>query len=285
MSPSTTSNGTGRIQATLSALKAQGRKALIPFVTAGYPFADVTPELMHAMVAGGADIIELGVPFSDPSADGPVIQKAGDRALALGVGMVQVLEMVRSFRASNQTTPVVLMGYANPIERYDQKHATPGVASAFVRDAAAAGVDGVLVVDYPPEECEAFAADLRAHGMDLIFLLAPTSTDTRMAQVARVASGYVYYVSLKGVTGAGTLDVASVEAMLPRIRSHIQIPVGVGFGIRDAATAVTISRVADAVVIGSRILQLLEPQPRDKVAETAQAFLQDIRSALDAPRP
>ena len=275
-----------RIDATLAALKAQGRKALIPFVTAGYPFADVTPELMHGMVAGGADVIELGVPFSDPSADGPVIQKAGDKALAYGIGLTQVLSMVSEFRKTNTTTPVVLMGYANPVERYDQKHAasfaagTPG--GPFVRDAAAAGVDGVLIVDYPPEECEAFAADLRAHHMDLIFLLAPTSTDARMAQVARVASGYVYYVSLKGVTGSGALDTDAVEAMLPRIRSHISVPVGVGFGIRDAATARTISRVADAVVIGSRIIQLLEHQPRDKVASTAQTFLAEIRQAMDA---
>jgi tryptophan synthase alpha chain len=275
-----------RIDATLGALKAQGRKALIPFVTAGYPYADVTPELMHGMVAGGADVIELGVPFSDPSADGPVIQKAGDKALAFGIGLTQVLAMVAEFRKTNTTTPVVLMGYANPVERYDQKHAvsfaagTPG--GPFVRDAAAAGVDGVLIVDYPPEECEAFAADLRAHQMDLIFLLAPTSTDARMAQVARVASGYVYYVSLKGVTGSGALDTDAVEAMLPRIRSHISVPVGVGFGIRDAATARTISRVADAVVIGSRIIQLLEHQPREQVAVTAQAFLAEIRQAMDA---
>ena len=275
-----------RIDATLAALKAQGRKALIPFVTAGYPFADITPELMHGMVAGGADVIELGVPFSDPSADGPVIQKAGDKALAFGIGLTQVLAMVSEFRKTNSTTPVVLMGYANPVERYDQKHGTVGgdasSGSAFVQDAATAGVDGVLIVDYPPEECEAFAADLRAHQMDLIFLLAPTSTDARMAQVARVASGYVYYVSLKGVTGSGALDTDAVEAMLPRIRSHISVPVGVGFGIRDAATARTISRVADAVVIGSRIIQLLEQQPRAQVAATAQTFLAEIRQAMDA---
>ena len=271
-----------RITATFDALKAQGRKALIPFVTAGYPYADITPELMHAMVAGGADVIELGVPFSDPSADGPVIQKAGDKALAFGIGLVQVLAMVREFRKTNTTTPVVLMGYANPVERYDQKHAAQGVASPFVKDAAQAGVDGVLIVDYPPEECETFALDLRAHGLDLIFLLAPTSTDARMAQVARVASGYVYYVSLKGVTGSGALDTGAVEAMLPRIRQHISVPVGVGFGIRDAATAKTIAKVADAVVIGSRIIQLLEDQPRDKVAATAQTFLQEIRTAMDA---
>lgn len=271
----------GRIDSTFSALKTQGRKALIPFVTAGYPYADVTPELMHAMVAGGADVIELGVPFSDPSADGPVIQKAGDKALAFGIGLVQVLAMVREFRKTNSTTPVVLMGYANPVERYEQKHTKPGISSPFVKDAAEAGVDGVLIVDYPPEECEAFAADLRAHGMDLIFLLAPTSTDERMAQVARVASGYVYYVSLKGVTGSGALDVGAVEAMLPRIRQHISTPVGVGFGIRDAATAQTIAKVSDAVVIGSKIIQLLEDQPREQVGATAQSFLREIRTAMD----
>ena len=271
-----------RIQNTFATLAAQGRQALIPFVTAGFPYADVTPELMHAMVAAGADVIELGVPFSDPSADGPVIQRSGDKALALGIGLVQVLEMVRQFRLSDNSTPVVLMGYANPIERYDQRHAAPGVDSPFVHDAAQAGVDGVLVVDYPPEECIDFAARLRARNMDLIFLLAPTSTDERMAQVAAVASGYVYYVSLKGVTGAGTLDTDAVGAMLPRIRRHIQIPVGVGFGIRDGATAATIAKVADAVVIGSKMIQLIENAARDTVAPTAQAFLREVRSAMDA---
>ncbi|MDO9114147.1 MAG: tryptophan synthase subunit alpha [Polaromonas sp.] len=268
-----------RIAATFAALKAQNRKALIPYVTGGFPYADITPELMHGMVAGGADVIELGVPFSDPSADGPVIQKAGDQALAMGIGLAQVLEMVRVFRLQDDKTPVVLMGYANPIEAYDLKRGK----NAFVRDAAAAGVDGVLVVDYPPEECVAFAATLRAHGMDLIFLLAPTSTDERMAQIAGVASGYVYYVSLKGVTGAGTLDLGAVEAMLPRIRQHVSIPVGVGFGIRDAATAKAIGRVADAVVIGSRIIQLITDQPRGEVVPLVRDFLADVRQALDAP--
>jgi len=267
-----------RIQTTLNALQAQNRKALIPFVTAGFPYPDITPELMHGMAEAGADIIELGVPFSDPSADGPVIQKAGDRALASGIGLVQVLAMVRRFRERNGSTPVVLMGYANPIERYDQKHGD----GAFVRDAADAGVDGVLVVDYPPEECEDFARALRERGMDLIFLLAPTSTDERMAQVARVASGYVYYVSLKGVTGAGTLDVSQVETMLPRIRAHVSIPVGVGFGIRDADTARAIGRTADAVVIGSRLIQLIENEPHEKVVPIAGQFLRTIRKALDA---
>jgi tryptophan synthase alpha chain len=267
-----------RIETTMNGLKAQGRKALIPFVTAGFPYADITPRLMHGMVGAGADIIELGVPFSDPSADGPVIQKAGDRALALGIGLSQVIAMVKEFRLEDNTTPVVLMGYANPIERYDQKH---GVG-AFVRDASWAGVDGVLVVDYPPEECEEFAATLRAHNMDLIFLLAPTSTDARMEQVARVASGYVYYVSLKGVTGAGTLDVGQVQAMLPRIRAHVNVPVGVGFGIRDAETAKAIGQTADAVVIGSKIIQLIENESHEKVVPVAAQFLRTIRKALDA---
>jgi tryptophan synthase alpha chain len=275
-----------RIAATFATLKKQNRKALIPYVTAGFPFADITPELMHGMVAAGADVIELGVPFSDPSADGPVIQKAGDKALAFGIGLLHVLAMVRDFRQKDAKTPVVLMGYANPIERYNQKHASkgaaPALASAFVRDAAAVGVDGVLVVDYPPEECEDFAAELKTAGLDLIFLLAPTSTDERMAQIARIATGYVYYVSLKGVTGAGTLDTAAVEAMLPRIRQHVSVPVGVGFGIRDAVTARQIGKVADAVVIGSKIIQLIDDQPRDKVVGVASAFLREIRAALDS---
>ncbi|MCW5236759.1 tryptophan synthase subunit alpha [Verminephrobacter eiseniae] len=270
-----------RIEATLRALKAQGRKALIPYVTAGFPFADITPALMHGMAEAGADIIELGVPFSDPMADGPVIQRAGEKALGLGIGMAQVFNQVREFRKRNGTTPVVLMGYANPVERYEQIHGQ-GAQGAFVRDAAAAGVDGVLVVDYPPEECTAFAASLRARGMDLIFLLAPTSTAERMAQVAQVASGYVYYVSLKGVTGSGALDRSAVEQMLPRIRQHVRIPVGVGFGIRDAATAQAIGKVADAVIIGSRIIELIEDQEHAKVVPVTIDFLRGIRKALDA---
>jgi tryptophan synthase alpha chain len=194
------------------------------------------------------------------------------------VGLVQVLAMVREFRLQDNTTPVVLMGYANPIEAYNHKHG----ANSFVRDAAEAGVDGMLIVDYPPEECVDFAAQLRSHNMDLIFLLAPTSTPERMAQVAKVASGYVYYVSLKGVTGSGALDLGAVEAMLPRIREHVSVPVGVGFGIRDAATAKAISRVADAVVIGSKIIQLIDQQPREQVVPVVQAFLSEIRNALDA---
>ncbi|MBI2770102.1 MAG: tryptophan synthase subunit alpha [Burkholderiales bacterium] len=267
-----------RIATRFAALQAQGRKALIPYVTAGFPYADITADLMHGMVEAGADVIELGVPFSDPMADGPVIQKAGEKALALGIGTGQVLDMVRRFRSRDTTTPVVLMGYANPVERYDLRHGK----DAFIRDASAAGVDGVLVVDYPPEECEEFATKLKAAHMDLIFLLAPTSTDQRIQQVARVASGYVYYVSLKGVTGAGHMDTGAVAAMLPRIRTHVKLPVGVGFGIRDAATAQAIGKVADAVVIGTKIIQLIQDQPHEKVVPVAIEFLRGIRSALDA---
>jgi len=275
-----------RIQATFVNLKQQGKKALIPYITAGDPNPAMTVPLMHAMVKAGADILELGVPFSDPMADGPVIQRASERALVHHVSLTSVLGMVAEFRKTDDTTPVVLMGYANPVERYDQKHAKSGTDassdSAFVQDAAAAGVDGVLIVDYPPEECEAFAADLRAHDMDLIFLLAPTSTDARMQQVARVASGYVYYVSLKGVTGSGALDTAAVEQMLPRIRQHVIIPVGVGFGIRDAATAQAIGKVADAVVIGSRIIEEIESAPAGAAPARVQVFLAGVRAAMDA---
>lgn len=267
-----------RIAATFAKLQSEGRTALIPYIMAGFPFPDVTPELMHSLARAGADVIELGVPFSDPSADGPVIQRAGEKALALGVGLAKVIAMVRTFREENTTTPVVLMGYANPVERFEIKAG----AGSFISQASSAGIDGVLIVDYPPEECEKFAADLRANNMDLIFLLAPTSTDARMAQIARVASGYVYYVSLKGVTGAGNLDTDAVQAMLPRIRQHVHIPVGVGFGIRDAATAQRVGQVADAVVIGSKLIELMEHQPRNQLALVAAGFMAEIRAALDA---
>ena len=263
-----------RIAGTFEALRARGRKALIPYVVAGDPFADATVDIMLAMAAAGADVIELGVPFSDPMADGPVIQKAGERALAKGIGMTQVLAMVQGFRIKNDHTPIVLMGYANPVERYGIER--------FVTDARTAGVDGVLVVDYPPEECEGFAATLKSNGLDPIFLLAPTSTEARMQHVGRIASGYVYYVSLKGVTGAGHLDTAAVAAMVPRIKTFVMLPVGVGFGIRDAATARAVADVSDAVVIGTALVQLLETCPRDTVAAAAGNFIAGIRAALDS---
>jgi len=267
-----------RIAQVLERLRGSGRKALIPYVTAGDPYADATVDVLHGLVDGGADVIELGVPFSDPMADGPVIQKSSERALARGIGLSQVLDIVRSFRRRNAHTPIVLMGYANPIERFDQRQG----AGAFVRQAAAAGVDGVLVVDYPPEECGEFAAALKSAGLDLIFMLAPTSTDSRIREVARLASGYVYYVSLKGITGAGHLDVSSVAQAMPRIRARVELPIGVGFGIRDATTARAVAQVADAVVIGSRLVQILEAEPRDNVAAAGRRFMAEIRAALDS---
>jgi len=263
-----------RIQSTFAALAAQQKKGLIPFITAGDPEPGLTVALMHALVAGGANVIELGVPFSDPMADGPVIQRASERALANGVTLAKVLAWVTEFRQTDQATPVVLMGYANPIERMGEE--------AFARAAREAGVDGVLVVDYPPEEGEAFAALMRANGIDPIFLLAPTSTDARIEAVARIASGYLYYVSLKGVTGSGALDLDSVAARIPLIKQHAKLPVGVGFGIRDAQTARAIGSVADAVVIGSRLVQLLEDAPREQAVESLRAFIAEIRQALDA---
>ena len=263
-----------RIHATFERLQKTGRKALIPYVAAGDPDVAASVEILRAMADAGADVIELGVPFSDPMADGPVIQKAAERALAQGTGLVQVLEIVSAFRRTHADTPVVLMGYANPIERH-------GI-DRFVTDAKAAGVDGVLVVDYPPEECEEFALRLRSQGLDPIFLLAPTSSEVRMQTLGRIASGYVYYVSLRGVTGAANLDISAVAEMIPRIQRHVKVPVGVGFGIRDAKTARAVAAVADAVVIGSALVQHLEVQPRDQVAEAAARFIAEIRQALDA---
>lgn len=216
-----------RLQAAFTRLA--GRTALVPYVTAGDPSLDATPKLMHELVKAGADIIELGIPFSDPMADGPVIQRAAERAIARGTTLRHVLEMVAEFRRNDTTTPVVFMGYANPIERMGQQ--------AFVDAAKEVGLDGILVVDYPPEEIAEFAAMLDEASIDPIFLLAPTSTDARMQAVAKVARGYVYYVSLKGVTGAGNLDTDDVARRLSIIRQHVKIPVGVGFGIRDPESA------------------------------------------------
>lgn len=265
-----------RIAATFEKLRAAGRPALIPFVTAGDPSPAQAVAVMHALVAGGADVIELGVPFSDPMADGPVIQRSSERALKQGMGLREVLAHVAEFRRKDSTTPVVLMGYANPIERMGQ--------GAFVAAAGKAGVDGVLVVDYPPEESESWLAALEGSGMDPIFLLSPTSSDERIDRVAKVARGYIYYVSLKGVTGAAHIDTADVEAMLKRIAARTSIPVGVGFGIRDGATAARVGRIADAVVIGSRVVQELADAPASAVPERARAVMAEFSSALKGAR-
>ena len=272
-----------RIAAAFARTAESGRSAaLIPYIAAGDPSPAATPALMHALVEAGADIIELGVPFSDPMADGPVIQRAADRAIAQGVGLTRVLELVAEFRQTDTTTPVVLMGYANPIERMGQ--------SEFASNAERAGVDGVLVVDYPPEEVIEFASTLGAHGIAPIFLLAPTSTEARIQSVAKVARGYVYYVSLKGVTGAGSLNTDDVAERVAVIRRHMgDIPVGVGFGIRDAQSAQRVARVADAVVIGSKLIETMEQavadapaaQKTDAAVTAASGWLRTIRQALD----
>ena len=265
-----------RIDAAFAKLRAAGRAGLIPYVTVGDPSLALTLPIMHALVVAGADVIELGVPFSDPMADGPVIQRASERALAQHVALKDVLATVAAFRQRDQMTPVVLMGYANPIEAM-------GV-TAFADRARDAGVDGVLVVDYPPEESAEFAALLAARAIAPIFLLSPTTPDARIAAVAKIARGYVYYVSLKGVTGAAHLDTTEVAAKLLEIRRHVRLPVGVGFGIRDAASAQAIAAHADAVVIGSRIIQEIENGPPASAAERAGAWLSGIRSALDVKR-
>jgi len=286
--PDSQSDSASRLSAAF--VRTTGRAALIPYIAAGDPSPQATVPLMHALVRAGADVIELGVPFSEPVADGPVIQQAAERAIAHGTGLFQVLDMVAQFRQQDDATPIVLMGYANPIERMGQ--------DAFVERAKAAGVDGVLVVDYPPEEIQAFATALYQARIDPIFLLAPTSTEARIRQIADIARGYVYYVSLRGVTGAAHLDVDDVARRVQAIRQHVRIPVGVGFGIRDAASAKRIGAFADAVVIGTRLIQVMQEaiaqaavdaksapsaQVRDQAAiQAAENWLREIRVALGA---
>jgi tryptophan synthase alpha chain len=263
-----------RIGASFERLKGEKRKALIPYITAGDPHPSLTVPLMRGLVEAGSDILELGVPFSDPMADGPVVQRAGDRALKHGVGLSDVLALVKAFRKSDAKTPVVLMGYANPIEAMGIER--------FLESAKAAEVDGVIVVDYPPEECLEFSARAKEKGIDPIFLLAPTSTDQRIQDVARTGSGYLYYVSLRGVTGAGHIDLAEISARIPKIRAVTKLPIGVGFGIRDAESARQVAQCADAVVIGSRIIQEIESGPADEAVARVKKFLAPIRYAMDA---
>lgn len=263
-----------RIDRVFAQQRAAGRTVLIPYIAAGDPSLTATAAMLDALAAAGADIIELGVPFSDPMADGPVIQRASERALARGVGLGDVLELVARFRAHDARTPIVLMGYANPVEAM-------GV-TAFVERASDAGVDGVIIVDYPPEEATEFAALLRARDIAPIFLIAPTTPQPRIERIAGLAAGYVYYVSLKGVTGAGHLDTREVAVKLDEIRRHVALPVGVGFGIRDAASACAIAAHAEAVVIGSRIIAEIEQGPADEAPARVGAFVATIRQALDS---
>ncbi|OFZ65709.1 MAG: tryptophan synthase subunit alpha [Betaproteobacteria bacterium RBG_16_56_24] len=262
-----------RIKAAFDKLRQHQRKALIPFITAGDPHPGFTVPLMHALVEAGADIIELGVPFSDPMADGPTIQRASERALKHHVGLHHVLDMVAEFRRSNAGTPIVLMGYGNPVEAMGWE--------TFAKRCAESGVDGVLTVDFPPEEGHEAFAHLEKHGIDPIFLLAPTSTDARVERVAREARGYVYYVSLKGVTGAGHLDLAAIAQKIPQLRKHIKLPIGVGFGIRDAATAQAVAKLCDGVVVGSRIVQEIENSTEKNVVANVSKLVRELRQAVD----
>src|SRR5689334_4845288 len=262
-----------RIADTFAKLGKQGRKALVPFVTAGDPEPKLAVTILHALAKAGADVIELGVPFSDPMADGPVIQRSSERALKHGVSLKSVLGYVAEFRKTDKTTPVVIFGYANPIEAMGMER--------FADAVKAADADGVLVVDYPPEEAQPLVKLLDARGIDTIFLLSPTTTDQRLAQVAKLGRGYLYYVSLRGVTGAANINVADVAARVKHVRSFVKLPVGVGFGIRDAQSARVIAETADAVVIGSALVQEIEKAPHDQVAARIQAFLGPIREALN----
>jgi tryptophan synthase alpha chain len=262
-----------RLQITFDALKQQQRKALIPFITAGDPAQKMTVPLMHGLVTAGADVIELGVPFSDPMADGPVIQRASERALKQGMTLRGVLNMVAEFRQQNTRTPVVLMGYGNPIEAMGW--------SEFAQRCEEVGVDGVLTVDFPPEESHDAFEHLQRHHIAPIFLLAPTTNEARIKQVAKLARGYVYYVSLKGVTGSGSIDLSAIEEKMPQLRKHIQLPIGVGFGIRDAATAKAVAKLCDGVVVGSRIVQEVETSNEQNVVANVSKLVSELRQAID----
>ncbi len=264
-----------RIAQKMQALQQQGRRALIPYIAAGDPEPWITVPLMHALVKNGADILELGVPFSDPMADGPVIQRAAERALKHKISLANVLAMVREFRDKDKTTPVVLMGYLNPIE-------VMGYAR-FAQEAAAAGVDGVLTVDLPPEEAEGFQAAMKGQGLDTIFLLAPTSPAERIKLIAKAASGFIYYVSLRGVTGAANLDVREVAAKLKEIRNHTKLPLGVGFGIGSPEAAAQVAEFADAVIVGSAVVKRMEEMAAnpDKILTEVPAFIARLREAMD----
>ena len=262
-----------RIQTTFEKLKLHQRRALIPFITAGDPNPQLTVPLLHALVEAGADVIELGVPFSDPMADGPTIQRASERALKHKVSLRDVLGMAAEFRKKDSTTPLVLMGYGNPIEAMGWE--------AFAKRCAEVGVDGVLTVDFPPEESHEAFGHLQRHGIDPIFLLAPTTNDERIAKVAKQARGYVYYVSLKGVTGAGNLDLGDIERKIPQLKKHITLPIGVGFGIRDAETALAVARLCDGVVVGSRIVQEIEDSNEQNVVANVGKLVKELRLAVD----
>lgn len=265
-----------RIKAVMSQLKGDGKSALIPYITGGDPVPGLTVELMHKLVSAGADIIELGIPFSDPMADGPVIQLACERALEHNVSLDDILSMVSRFRETNTTTPVVLMGYLNPVVKMGYR--------PFAAKAADAGVDGVLIVDLPPEEGHQLLVEMRNHDLDSVYLIAPTTTDDRIKAICEASSGYVYYVSVKGVTGSASLDVNSVAEKLAVIRAKSDIPVGVGFGIKDAESAAAVANVADGVIVGSVLVNTIAANIHDHAAIKSKIYdiVSSMRQAMDA---
>jgi tryptophan synthase alpha chain len=261
-----------RIQATFKSLKNKNEKALIPFFTAGDPHPDRTVEIMHTLVESGADMIELGIPFSDPMADGPVIQRASERALKNNVGITRTIKLAAEFRKNNKTTPLILMGYANPIEAI-------GVDN-FVRLIKDADIDGVITVDYPPEESEEFVKKLKENNIDSIFLISPTTDDKRIELIINQATGFLYYVSLKGVTGSANIDIKQVSKKVNNIKEFTELPVGVGFGVRDAKTAKEVAEISDAVVIGSRIVQEIEDSNDENLINNIRSLVTDIKNSI-----
>ena len=262
-----------RIANTFKALKEANRKALIPYITAGDPHPDLTVSMMHALVDSGANMIELGIPFSDPMADGPTIQRASERALAHHVGLSHVFNMVKTFREKDTQTPIILMGYANPIEAIG--------AETFVERAKVSDVDGIITVDYPPEECTQFTKLLKEKNIDSIFLLSPTSELDRVKLIIEQASGFLYYVSLKGVTGAANIDIEQVKSKVSMIRELTDLPIGVGFGVRDAATAKEVAKISDAVVVGSRMIQEIENSNKDNLIQNISKLMKELREAVN----
>jgi tryptophan synthase alpha chain len=265
-----------RIEACFNTLKESNKKALIPFITAGDPDPDLTVGLMHEIVSAGADIIELGVPFSDPMADGPVIQRASERALAKGTNTDDVFNIVEEFRTTNTNTPIILMGYLNPIEVMGYE--------CFAEKAAKAGIDGLIIVDLPPEESEELTSALKPYGIDQIFLISPTTHDERLDKICEVASGFLYYVSLKGVTGSNQLDIEAVDKKLNQIRAKTTLPIGVGFGIRNAQVAEAVGRISDAVVVGSALVERIaeHSENSENMKKEITSFIGSLRVALDS---
>ncbi|MDA1339111.1 MAG: tryptophan synthase subunit alpha [Methylophilales bacterium] len=261
-----------KIQSTFAQLKSENKKALIPFITAGDPHPDMTVSMLHALVDYGADMIELGIPFSDPMADGPVIQRASERALANNVGIKKTIKLVKQFRENNTKTPIILMGYANPIEAI-------GIDN-FVNLIKDADVDGVVTVDYPPEESKEFVSLLRKNDIDSIFLISPTTEDTRIKLITSQASGFLYYVSLKGVTGSSNIDIKQVAERVMNIKKYSDLPVAVGFGVRDSETAKQVALISDAVVIGSRIVLEVESSSQENILVNIKKLMDEIKKAI-----